>query len=227
MLVIAIGDVHAPWIYWRTVDRICERVESTRSTKNVHLVQLGDLYDMYSWSRFPRTHSLYTPLQELKKGREVTDRLWERLRKANPKAKCWQLRGNHDVRPYKRVLEKMPETEPLIGIDQLWRFEGVETILDETDDLILGRVSYTHGFTKFGGHVAYTGRNTVTGHLHRGGVTTMRVGSKTLWEANAGLCGNAKAVPLSYGQLRRYNTTTQGWVEVDVFGPRFIGTANP
>ena len=227
MLVIAVGDVHAPWVFWKTIDRIVQRVTATKATKNVHIVQLGDLYDQYSFSRFPRTHDLYTPKEEVRRGRQVAERMWERIQKANPRAKCWQLMGNHDVRAYKRIMERLPEVETFMDFKSHWRFDKVETILDDADDLVLGGVSYCHGWTKLGSHVLYTKRNTMCGHLHRGGVVTVRMGKQTLWEANAGLVGNAMSVPLSYGALRRYNSTTQGWAEVEDGWPKFVGTANP
>ncbi len=226
-LVLALGDVHAPWTYWRTVEAFVARVAATKGRSNIHVVQLGDLYDMYSWSRFPRTQSLYTPLGEIKEGRKVTERLWDKIRRANPKAKMWQLRGNHDVRPYKRVLESMSEIEPMLGMDELWRFDGVETVLDERETLIIGKVGYTHGFTAMGGHIRYTGMHTVCGHLHLGGVVYVRQGRETFWEANAGFCANPHAVPLGYAPLRRYEKTTQGFLEIDGVNPRFIHLPNP
>jgi len=227
MLVISVGDTHFPWIYWRTIDRICERIESTRNVKNVHIIQMGDLYDQYSYSKFPRTHDLYTPKEEVLRGRKLAERMWDMFKKANPRAKCWQLMGNHDVRPYKRILERLPEVETFMDFKSHWSFDKVETILDVSEDLILGGVVYTHGWTKLGNHVAFTGKNTVCGHLHRGGVVTVRHGKKTLWEANAGFCANPHSVPLSYGPLNRYSKTTQGWLEVSEGWPTFRGCLNP
>lgn len=224
-LTLAIGDVHAPWTVWRTLYKIIEYAEAK---KPKHIVQLGDLYDMYSWTRFARTQNLYTPRQELKHGRRVAETLWAKLRKAAPRAKLWQLRGNHDVRPHKKVMGAAPECEDLIlGVDALWQFDNVETILDPRETLELGGVVYTHGFRKHGEHVLQTHRNTVVGHLHVGGTVYVRHGQKTLWELNAGFCGNPDAVPLSYTQLRKYGKTTQGFAAIDDAGPRFIHLPNP
>lgn len=225
-LTIAIGDTHFPWTVWRTLNAIIARAEATKPR---NIVQLGDLYDMYSWSRWARTQNLYTPRQEMKHGRRMAEAFWASLRKAAPRAKLWQIRGNHDIRPHRLVAEKSPELEDFVkqGADGLWLFDGVETILDPRETLELNGVVYTHGFRKHGEHVLHTHKNTVCGHLHVGGVVYVRHGLKTLWEANAGLCGNPNSIPLSYTQLRRYSKTTQGWAEVDAHGPRFIHLPNP
>lgn len=226
-LVLALGDAHSPWIYWPTVDLFVKRVAATRGKANVHVVQLGDLLDMYSFTRFPRSHDLYTPKEEVRRGRAGAERIWERIQRANPKAKCWQLIGNHDVRPHKRISEQLPETSSLFDLRALWQFDKVTTMKGDQDDLIIGNISIVHGFTALGGHVEYTKRNTICGHLHRGNVVTRRYGRRTLWEANAGWCGNPKALPLSYSQLKRYNKTTQGWLECEDGWPTFRGTINP
>lgn len=224
-LIYCIGDTHFPWSSDRTIERIVDAIEAEKPDI---IIQHGDVYDMYSWTRFPRTHCLLTPLQELKLGRKKAEMFWGRVKKASPRSKRYQLRGNHDMRPYKRIQERAPEFEPaMVAFDELFKFDGVETILDAREDLIIRDISFTHGFRKHGDHCMHTKRSTVVGHLHVGGVVYRRLGDEVIWELNCGWAGNPFAIPLSYTQLRRYNNSTQGFGRVDEAGPRFIHLPNP
>lgn len=229
MLILHLGDTHFPWAHWPTITAFVERVHATRGVKDVHVVQHGDLFDMYAFSRFPRTHNLMTPAQELKKGRGSAEDMWERIRRANPRAKLWQLRGNHDARPKKRVTEALPELESVVApaFEALWTFDGVETIHDETEPLKLGEVACIHGFSAFGKHVAYTEMNTWAGHTHFGAIRYFRKGRGLLWEANCGFAGNPMALPLCYGSYKTTAKGTQGWGETEDGFPKFVGRPNP
>lgn len=221
---IAIGDTHFPFTIWKTVERIITAVEQLNP---VHVVQLGDLYDMYSFAKFPRSHNVYTPVQELENGRRLAEGFWDRVKKAAPKAKLWQVKGNHDARPFKRIIELCPEIEGNLTLDKLWKFDGVETLKDDRDDLIIDKVVYMHGFRSHGAHVIHNGMSTVCGHLHRGGVVYVRRGKESLWELNAGFCGNPHSTPLGYTPQRRLSTWTQGFGVIDEMGPRFVPLPNP
>lgn len=217
--VIAIGDTHFPWARQRTLDRIYSLIEAE---KPYAVVQLGDLYDMYSWSRFARTQCIYTPKQEIELGRKYSERMWDLIRKISPKSKLFQLRGNHDERPYKSMLNSAPELEPFMAFSHLWTFDGVETVMDSRDTLELAGVTYMHGFKKHGEHALEIRGNCVVGHLHVGGTVFLRLGGETIFECNAGWTGNPDAVPLSYTALRKHGKTTQGVAKIDRHGPRFI-----
>ncbi len=224
--VLGIGDTHFPFAHWRTLDAI---VKATAEIKPDVVLQLGDLLDMFSFSRFSGTVNAYTPRQEMKLGRRDAEHFWSRLKKAAPKAKRWQLIGNHDERPHKQLLGKAPEFEDFVvpALQQLFQFDGVETMPDEAEELMIQGVCYQHGFRGFGQHVRNNGVSTVTGHLHKGGVVYMRLGKKTLWEANAGYCANPHTCAMSYARQRRFATYTQGYFLSDARGPRFVPLANP
>lgn len=224
-LTVCVGDTHFPFHSRLTVERIVDAVASLRPKI---VVQEGDLFDMYSWSRFPRSENIMTPLQEAKAGRKYAEMFWARIRKAAPKAKLFQIKGNHDARPYLRVQESLPEMEGFLGLDQLWTFDGVETMGDAREELIIRGVVHMHGFRPFGKHVEHNRMNTVTGHLHRGGVHFYRLGAKTLWELNSGFCANPLSRPMSYAQQRRFSQQTQGFGLIDRSGwPMFCPLPNP
>lgn len=218
--VLAVGDTHFPFADPRALARVIESIDMIRPDV---VIQMGDLFDMYSWSKFPRTHRLMTPHEEVRRGREHAERFWEKVRKASPKSKRIQLTGNHDVRPYKRLMETAPEMEALLSIRGVFEFSGVETEHDE-GEVILGGVCYMHGFRKHGDHVRHNRMSTVCGHLHVGGVVYTRLGDKVLWELNAGHVGDPLSEPMSYGNQRRFATWTHGFGLVDFRGPRFVHT---
>jgi len=206
-------------------------VETVKRLKPDYVIQIGDLYDMYSWSKFPFKRDLYTPKDELARGREMAEEMWTRLRKAAGPWKCKfiQMKGNHDERPTKRLLEKAPEFMSLMDdpLHELFKFKGVSTQREERDDFVLDGIVFMHGFrSKLGDHARHNGMSTVVGHSHRGGSIFLRLGAKTIWELNAGFCGDEHSVPMSYTRQTRTSTWTQGFAVVDEHGPRFIPLEN-
>lgn len=171
--VLALGDMHAPWHSARVVNKVIDL--ATQWQPDV-VVQVGDLYDFYFASRYPKSLNLYTPVEEVRRGRLATEDLWGRLRRRCPRAKGFQLRGNHDTRLEDRVEEKCPEASFLLEFANhkgLWDFPGVTTIMDPREELEIDGVLYQHGHQKAGAHVRWNGQSTVVGHLHK---------SYTLWE---------------------------------------------
>ncbi len=224
-LTMILGDVHAPWILWRSADEV---VNAVRRLKPKIFVQIGDLYDFYSWGRFPRTSNLITPENEMKQGHKDACLLWERIRKASPRTKRFQLKGNHDDRPLKQILAKAPEFEALLSVNPMFDFDGVETISSSRDELIIKDVCFMHGYrSKLGDHARHNRMKTVCGHSHTGGVVYLREGRKTIWELNAGFIANPHSRPLGYTSQRRFSHWTQGYGVIDDVGPRFVPLVNP
>lgn len=217
--VLAIGDTHFPFTSTKSLKRV---LELARTLKPQVILQLGDLYDFYSQSKFSRTLDLMTPKAEIDIGLEGACDMWRALRKAAPKAKCYQLQGNHDARPIKRLIEKSPELERFLDLSSLYDFPGVTMVGDHREELIIDGVCYQHGFRKFGDHVAHNGMSTVCGHSHQGGVVFKRLGDKTLFELNAGFIGDEYSLPFQYTMQRRFSKWTQGVGLIDSLGPRFI-----
>lgn len=219
---LVVGDLHAPFANLALLDKIYRFAE--KHDPEV-IVQIGDLYDFMSHGRFPRSHNLFTPRQEQEAGRAQADTMWKELRKAAPGARCVQLWGNHDVRPLKRILEVYPEAEDWIAqlITRLMQFEGVETLEDSREELMLpGEIMVHHGYrTRTGQHRDYAMLNAIVGHSHLGGVSYRQIRGKVLWELNAGLAGDQNAKGLTYTS-QRINNWTPGWGWVDEYGPRFI-----
>jgi hypothetical protein len=188
-------------------------------------VQLGDLYDLYSFTKFPRSYSVYTPNQELTIGRRDAEKFWSTLNICAPKAKRFQLAGNHDARLVKKALADAPELEQfaLEGITGLMRFDGVETYTDSKEMLEIEGVYYTHGFMlKLGDHAREFRVPIVCGHTHQGGVAMVKTEKEIVWELNAGYVANRHAVPLSYAAQRRFSKHTLGVGLVTPMAPVFI-----
>jgi metallophosphoesterase superfamily enzyme len=216
--VLCVGDLHLIWSKKSLVEKILKVIEEKKPGT---IIQMGDLYDRFAQSRFARSQGIITPQREADVGRGQAERLWAKITQASPESKRYQLRGNHDARALKLLLEKAPELEPFFDDKDFYRFPGVETIFDEKELLILNGVGYLHGWAKLGDHMKYFLRSVVRAHSHVGGCVSLRIHGKTLWELDCGYLGDPTAIPMRY----RPTTVTKwtwgyGWV--DSAGPRFI-----
>lgn len=227
--ILALGDLHFPWANLDALTAVY--AFCSQNPQITHVIQLGDLYDMFSWAKFPRTHLLYNPQQEIEVGRKMAEEMWATIRSLLPKAKCIQILGNHDIRPIKKCLELAPELEPFLQFKHLFQFPNVEFVEDHREPFKLGDVSFMHGhLTGLGAHARKYLRSVVCGHTHRGGVVTIPMGDNgsdkasgawTIFECNAGYLGDPRSRPMSYTPTK-INEWTPGFAYIDEWGPRFI-----
>ena len=219
--MLACPDLHSPWADIKAVSAFYEAIETEKPQV---IIQLGDLYDMYSQSKFPRNQDICTPKEEIAEARQFAESFWKNCRKlSGAKTRYIQILGNHDDRPSKRIAERYPEIAALVGIDHLFKFTGVETILDSRTELTLEGVIYTHGhFTRHGQHSSYYNRSVVHGHTHRGAVVYQKVHGRIIWELDCGHMADENSEPLQYTATKT-TRWTQGYGIIDDRGPRFIG----
>jgi len=219
--ILVIGDTHFPFVRHDCLEAI---YEFNRKMKPAYIVQVGDLYDLYAHSKFPRSLNTYSPQQEEQLGREGAEAMWARLISDNPDAKCFQILGNHDIRPARRVLELSPGFEHVAKKHylELMTFPGVVTIEDYRQELHIGNIVFHHGYrNQLGAHRDFVRQSFVCGHSHKGGVVYRKMKEETIWELNAGFVGDAESKALSYTS-QKINDQTLGWGFVDEYGPRFI-----
>lgn len=217
-IILAVGDTHFP--FSRDLSQIyC----ITKILQPDYIIQLGDLYDCFSHSKFPK--KIKDPLKEIEEGRMEADIFWDTMKEICPKAEKYQIKGNHDIRPKLRLIEKCPEVEMFYDDKWLWKFDGVNTIYDSKEVLFVEKIAFIHGWkSKLGDHAKFFMCNTVCGHSHRGGVVSfndIRRNSQPIWELNAGYTGNPLSVPFSY-PATKFTHWTYGIGLIDSFGPRFV-----
>lgn len=216
---LCIGDSHYPFVHY---DTLCLIYEFADRYKPERIIQVGDLYDMFSQSRFPRSMNIYNPHEEMSVGKKMAAEMWETLRRMSPSAECYQLLGNHDVRPLKNILAKAPELEVFMDIKPFFTFDGVDTSFDIRQELNLDGVLFHHGhYSKLGDHMKYNGASTVVGHSHRGGVHCQNFNEEIRWELNCGYIGDPTTKALGYTP-QRITHWTHGFGFIDALGPRFI-----
>lgn len=217
-----VPDIHFPFAHQKTLEKIYRFAEKEKPEV---VVQVGDLYDSYSHSKFPRSHNIFTPREETELARKQAETFWSEIAKAAPDSKKYQLCGNHDARMLKRILEVYPGAEDWIVkmLEELMSFQGVKTILDAREELMLpGEVACIHGFrSQTGQHRDYLMHNVVAGHLHIGNVSFRQMRGRVLWELNCGLAGDPESKGLSYTPTKITNWTL-GWGWLDQYGPRFV-----
>lgn len=222
--ILVAGDTHFPYNNKKATRWFLEAVKREKPT---HVVQIGDLYDQYCFSNFTKKN-IETSVSEIKRARKSAEEFWAAVRQRAPRAKCYQILGNHDARLAKRVLERVPEAFELVKekINELYTFRKVRTLHDDRDILKIGRVSFTHGhFSKSGDHMRYQWRNIVVGHSHVGGTVFEQRLGRTLWELNAGYLGDCTAEPMRYLPTRT-NKWTLGYGLItgrgNQFEPQFV-----
>jgi hypothetical protein len=217
----SISDTHFPFINRRVLEAYYRYIEKEQPE---YAILNGDAWDMYSHGKFPRSHNAFTPREEQALSRKMNEEHWVEVKKASPNVKCYQLIGNHDARPMKRILDAYPEAEDWVSekLKQLFTYDGVTTIYDPREELILGSVAIFHGYrSKLGDHRDYTLMNTVNGHTHSGGVVWRKLRNEMIFELNSGLAGDAEAKGLTYTPQKITHWTT-GFGAISEYGPMFV-----
>lgn len=225
-IIVAIGDLHLPFMQDAVFNWILNTIIIPNKNDIYAIVQVGDLFDLFSYSKFTK-RLLFTPKEETFEAIYEAEKFWRIIHKACPKAKKFQLKGNHDARLAKRIVEKMPECDHFIKYDEIFTFNNVETIHDVRDELIIRDWHFIHGFSKEGSHIeAVHFNNVCLGHTHRGGTWTKRINRSgepiLLTELNCGFLGNPFHESLIYRPLNKYFLWTWGVGVIDQYGGRFI-----
>lgn len=205
--IFVIGDAHFPYVDQKYLNQIYQEIKAHKPDV---VVQQGDLYDQYCFSRYSKSADFTSPEEELAAGRAGAEKMWTTIRKLVPKAKFFQLKGNHDLRIAKRVAEKLPELQGLLnlGLTDLYKFPGVYTVKDERTETIIDGVMFIHGYlSKLGDHAKKNLMSVVVAHSHVGGTVFFSHREETMFELNVGYIADKEALPLQYGGQRMKNWT--------------------
>ena len=220
--ILVIGDIHFPFVNVNALTAIYLFIANNPDITDI--VQVGDFYDLFSWSKFPRSHLVISPKEEIERGRAMGEEMWAKIKAMLPNASLYQLMGNHDIRPLKRVIELAPELEVFIELHRWFQFDGVELIKDAREWLTIDKYHFTHGHLgKLGDHCIKYRKNVVCGHSHRAGlfVMPMQDRDEILVELNVGYIGDENSKALSYTPVKTKQWTL-GFGLIDEWGPRFI-----
>jgi hypothetical protein len=217
--ILIIGDTHFPFV---DEDAMCAMYEVAATLKPNVVIQIGDLYDMFAQGKFPRSLNNYNPQQEIDLGNKMAKEMWASIQSIVPEAKCFQMLGNHCVRPIKRIIETAPECEPFFSLDKYLEFKNVQVIKNIRQELLINNIMFIHGYrSRLGDHRDFNISNTVCGHSHTGGVSFKKFNDNIKWELNAGYLADPKSKALGYTP-QRLTRWTHGVGFVDQYGPRFI-----
>jgi predicted phosphodiesterase len=221
--MLLIGDTHFPFAHQKTLDRIYRFAEAQQPD---FIVQMGDLMDQWSHSRFPQSRNYYRPDEEMELARTKSQEFWLELIKACPNAQRYQLVGNHDVRALKQILEKAPSLESLVSqsITKLYEFEGVTTVHDYREELVIQGIMLHHGYmSRHGQQRDFVLQDLATAHTHKGAVVHRALKDRTITHLDCGFTGDAESKALSYTP-QKHTGWTLGWGFWDEYGARFIPT---
>lgn len=204
--IFVLGDIHFPYQNQAALNKVYKDIEELKPT---YIIQMGDLFDQYAFSRFAKSANFVTPEKELAAGFKQAKLMWETIQKLSPNSKCLQIMGNHDIRIFKRVGDKLPELASLIAepVNKLYTFKNVKTNYDYRTEINIEGLLFHHGYlSQLGAHMRKYNRSIVVGHSHTGGVVYNKVAGKIIFELNAGYLANGKALPLQYGEAK-----TKSW----------------
>jgi hypothetical protein len=163
-----------------------------------------------------------TPQEEVERADQAANEMWATITGIVPKAKKYQIKGNHDDRVEHRVLEKMPELAAVIDFNARFRFPGVTLVEESNQELFVGDVAILHGHKKSGAHARWNQCPTIVGHLHRGDTIWMQNRAGHFWELNAGYVGDPDSPVFKYRYQKEIHGWTQGLGLVDEYGPHFL-----
>lgn len=213
--VLVIGDTHFPFhneAAYKNLLKVAKEVKPT------HIVQIGDLLDQYVFSKYTRSFDI-TPGDDIDHGLGVAVRMWADMQLIAPKAKCYQLVGNHDIRISKRISEKLPELSNYFSFKNLYKFNDVKVMESDRDFLEIDGVMYVHGWmSKSIDHAKYFNKPTVHGHRHRPCIEFDR---RDLWSMDVGFMADEKSLPLQY-TANRFSKWTVSCGVVEDKQPRII-----
>lgn len=212
-------DIHFPFACEKTLTSFYEFVG--RKKPQV-IIQLGDLYDMFAHGKFPRSQNYYNPFEEIKLAHGMAKNFWESLYKISEKSLKFQILGNHDIRPIKRIIEAYPEGEVFFDLTKYFSFDNVETLMDYRSYIEINEIAFMHGhFTKLGDHMKKYGKSCVIGHSHRPGLVFLNHFGKTLFELNAGLAGDPQSKVMGYTPSK-IKDWSNSFAYIDLDGPMVI-----
>lgn len=198
--IFVISDTHFPFQNKKALKDMLSLIKKEKPT---HVIQVGDLLDQYVFSKYPRKLEI-TPETEIREGLEQASSMWKAIRKTAPRARCYQLLGNHDLRMSKRIAENLPELMDIVDYRKLYSFPGVKTMRSDRSYLKLDGVFYIHGhLSKSIDHARKMGGPVVHGHRHRMTIET----EGKLWSMDVGFLGDERQLPFQYTQSTITNWT--------------------
>jgi hypothetical protein len=155
--VFIVPDVHAPFHDKRAVKTTLQAIPAFKPDR---LVFLGDGPDCYEISDFAKD-----PARKLDFNGEMklVNQLWDKFDAVKPKESFYIL-GNHEDRLSRFIAKRAPELHGFVSIEQIMRLRerGYE-ITKYGDELVMGRLRFSHEYGQTGPYCAKKSRESV-GH---------------------------------------------------------------
>ena len=198
--ILAIPDLHFPFANHYLLTKLYRAISKLEFDV---IINLGDLLDQYVFSKYKKDLSFMNPKAEILKGLQRAHDFWNKIHRISPKSKRFQLKGNHDERLMKRILEKMPEIKDIFEERiNLYDFEDVEVMKSERDYVEIDNIVYCHGWHSVRWkHVKHFGKSVVHAHTHKANMIVKNDEStdyKLMFELDCGNLINSMNLPFNY-----------------------------
>lgn len=208
MKVFVLSDTHFPF---QNKQALKKALDIIAKEKPDVVLQVGDVLDAYVFSNYSKKTSV-TIKNDVVLGIKQAADMWKNIKSLVPKAKLYQLIGNHDVRLNKRIMERIPELAELYNGLSLLEFPGVKLLKSDRDFLEIDGVVYCHGWLSNSiDHAKFFNKPTVHGHRHK---ATIQYDTQRLWSMDVGCLVDVKSIPMGYtpSQYSKW-TIASGMVE--------------
>lgn len=160
----------------------------------------GDLFDGAGVSRWPKSsfgHKLPTVNEEL----DAVHKYLSEIEAVAQGAKRWWTLGNHDMRFESRLANLVPEFEGVPGFSlqeqfPLWPMSMSMMV----NDNIMIKHRFRNGIHATYNNTLVSGKNIVTGHLHRLQATVFTDYDGSRWGIDTGTLGDTDGPQMAYGE---------------------------
>lgn len=210
MKVLALGDLHLPWIDWRAVDAVSRFAFDYKPDL---IVQVGDFIDAQAWSRHPKNTDAPSPDAEW----AMIEKAARRFNDALPSdTRLYIIEGNHDRRHKMRALEATIPSQLVRPLSSMFPYPNWVWWVQQKP-LTIDGVDYVHGDELNGtAHqkASRCGRSIVQGHLHTdAGIKYIRNFQRLTFGLDVGTLMDVKSIAARYAHKRLLRSWI-GWATI-------------
>lgn len=209
--VLALGDLHLPWIDWRAVGAVAR---FALAYKPDIIVQVGDFIDAQAWSKHPKYTDALGADHEWAQVQKAAKRLHEML---PDDVRMYIIEGNHDRRHKMRALEATIPSQLVKPLSSMFPYANWQWWVQQRP-LTLDGVDYVHG-DELGGNAhqkaSRCGRSIVQGHLHTdAGVKYIQSFHRRTFGLDIGTLMDVKSIAARYAHKKLLRSWI-GWATVE------------
>lgn len=210
MKILALGDLHLPWIDWRAMAVVAKFAERYQPDL---IVQVGDFIDAQAWSRHPKNTDAPPADDEWDQVVAAAKKLHAIL----PAVPLYIIEGNHDRRHKMRALDAMIPSQLVRPLSSMFPYENWTWHVKQ-QPLTFDGVDYIHGDELNGNahqKASRCGRSIVQGHLHSdAGIKYISAFGRETFGCDIGTLMDLRSIAARYANKRLIRSWI-GWATIE------------